>query len=111
MQLHESPPSASVFAALGDPTRLMLLNRLGPGERSLSALAAGAGMSRQAISKHLDVLARAGLVHGQRRGREHRYTATPGPLREATEWLEAYRSQWSEAFDRLDTYLQSIQED
>ncbi len=111
MQLHEPAPNASVFAALGDPTRLMLLGRLGREERSLSALAEGAGMSRQAITKHLDVLARAGLVHGERRGREHRYSATPAPLREAADWLQAYREQWETAFDRLDAYLQTLPEE
>ncbi|MDO9280488.1 MAG: metalloregulator ArsR/SmtB family transcription factor [Pseudomonadota bacterium] len=111
MQLHEPDRNASVFAALGDPTRLMLLGRLGREERSLSALAEGAGMSRQAITKHLDVLARAGLVHSQRRGRECRFTATPGPLLEATDWLRAYRQQWEDAFDRLDDYLQTLPED
>lgn len=111
MQLHEPVPNASVFAALGDPTRLMLLGRLGREERSLSALAEGAGMSRQAITKHLDVLARAGLVHGERRGREHRYSATPAPLREAADWLQAYREQWETAFDRLDAYLQTLPEE
>lgn len=110
MQLHESPRNASVFAALGDPTRLMLLDRLGREERSLSALAEGAGMSRQAITKHLDVLARAGLVNSQRRGRECLFAATPGPLREAADWLLAYRQQWEEAFDRLDDYLKSVPE-
>lgn len=85
MQLHEPGRSAPVFAALGDPTRLMLLARLGREERSLSALAEGAGMSRQAVTKHLDVLARAGLVHSRRRGRECRYSATPAPLRDASD--------------------------
>lgn len=111
MRLHESTPDASVFAALGDPTRLMLLGRLGREERSLSALTEGAGMSRQAIAKHLDVLERAGLVHSQRRGRECRFSATPGPLREATDWLQAYRQQWEDTFDRLDDYLQTLPED
>lgn len=111
MQLHEAHRNASVFAALGDPTRLTLLVRLGHGERSVSALADGAGMSRQAITKHLDVLARAGLVHSHRRGRECRFTATPGPLRDAADWLLVYRQQWDDAFDRLDDYLHSLPED
>lgn len=111
MQLHEPGRSAPVFAALGDPTRLMLLARLGREERSLSALAEGAGMSRQAVTKHLDVLARAGLVHSRRRGRECRYSATPAPLRDASDWLQAYRQQWEEVFDRLDAYLQTLPED
>lgn len=108
MQLHEPHRNAVVFAALGDPTRLGLLGRLGRDERSLSSLAAGAGMSRQAIAKHLDVLERAGLVHGERRGREHRYRATPAPLGHASAWLDTYRQQWEAAFDRLDAYLQTI---
>jgi len=111
MQLHEPRRTAVVFAALGDPTRLGLLGRLGREERSLSSLAGGAGMSRQAVAKHLDVLVRAGLVHGERRGREHRYRATPEPLGEVSEWLTTYRQQWEEAFDRLDLYLQTIQQE
>lgn len=111
MQLHVPDQSAAVFAALGDPTRLRLLSRLGREERSLSTLAEGAGMSRQAVTKHLDVLARVGLVHSQRQGRERLYTATPGPLQDASDWLQSYRQQWEEAFDRLDEYLQSLPED
>ena len=111
MQLHDPHRNASVFAALGDPTRLMLLTRLGQEERSLSVLAEGAGMSRQAVTKHLDVLSRAGLVRSHRHGRESRFSATPGPLREAGDWLQSYRQQWEEAFDRLDQYLQSMPQD
>ena len=111
MQLHVPDSSPAVFAALGDPTRLMLLGRLGRAERSLSTLAEGAGMSRQAVTKHLDVLARAGLVQSQRQGRERLYTATPGPLQDASDWLKTYRQQWEDAFDRLDNYLQTLHED
>lgn len=108
MQLHESTRNAAVFAALGDVTRMGLLHRLGRGERSLSALTEGTGMSRQAVTKHLDVLARAGLVHARRSGRERRYSATPAPLESASAWLVTYRREWEESFDRLDAYLQTL---
>lgn len=65
-------------------------------------------MSRQAVSKHLEVLERVGLVHAERHGRERRYTASASPAVEANEWLAAYRQQWDESFDRLDEYLQTL---
>lgn len=111
MQLHESNRNAAVFAALGDVTRMALLNRLGRGERSLSALTEGTGMSRQAVTKHLDVLARAGLVRARRSGRERRYSATPAPLESASEWLLSYRREWEASLDRLDAYLQTLTKD
>lgn len=106
MQLHE--PHAAVFAALGDPTRLGLLTRLGHGEASLTTLAAGTGITRQAVTKHLDVLARAGLVHDTRRGRERRYRADAAPLTEVSDWLVAWRAQWESSFDRLAEYLETL---
>ena len=111
MQLHVRPPPmpAPVFAALGDPTRLSLLHRLGGSECTLSALSVGTGMSRQAVTKHLDVLARAGLVRDRRQGRERLYRLQAAPLRDVADWVEQYRRHWEEALDRLDDYLQTIQ--
>lgn len=106
MQLHE--PAAPIFAALGDPTRLHLLARLGRGEASLSTLAAGTGMTRQAVTKHLDVLARAGLVRHARFGRERRYRADVAPLAEAADWIASWRTQWEASFDRLADYLDTL---
>lgn len=111
MQLHEPARTAPVFAALGDPTRLRLLTRLGRGEASLSTLAAGTGMSRQAVTKHLDVLARAGLVHDTRRGRERRYCADAAPLAEAADWIATWRAEWETSFDRLAAYLETLPKD
>lgn len=108
MQLHDAHRSAAVFAALGDATRLGLLQRLAGEERSISDLAAGSGMSRQAVTKHLHVLARTGLVRGARCGRERRFRADVMPLAEATAWLHDYRRQWEESFDRLEEHLQSL---
>lgn len=111
MQLHDPERSAAVFAALGDATRLQLMARLVSEERSISALAEGTGMSRQAVTKHLDVLARNGLVRGARRGRERRYRAEPAPLVEATAWLQNYRRHWEDSFDRLDAHLHALIQD
>lgn len=108
MQVQDSMRSAAVFAALGDATRLHLMARVADQERSISDLAEGTGMSRQAVTKHLAVLARNGLVRGSRRGRERRYRADTAPLIEATAWLHAYRRQWEESFDRLDAHLHSL---
>jgi len=111
MQLHDARGNAAVFAALGDVTRMALLRRLGRGERSLTALTEGTGMSRQAVTKHLDVLRRAGLVQARRSGRERRYSATPAPLEGASDWLQSYRREWEESFDRLDAYLRTLTKD
>lgn len=110
MQLHNLPPPlpAPVFAALGDATRLSLMGRLGSAECTLSALSVGTGMTRQAVTKHLDVLARAGLVQDRRRGRERLYRVNAAPLREVADWVEQYRLQWEAALDRLDDFLHNL---
>ena len=100
---------SATFAALSDPTRRAILARLAMGETSVSELALPFAMSMPAISKHLKVLERAGLVT---RGREaqwrpRRLDATP--LKEVAGWLEQYRRFWDESFDRLDEYLQQLQ--
>jgi DNA-binding transcriptional ArsR family regulator len=100
---------APVFAALGDATRLRLLARLGGGSPlSISALTENSGISRQAVTKHLQVLARAGLVHDTAQGRERVYRIDAAPLREVAEWCEQYRRAWEESFDRLDLYVQTL---
>lgn len=98
--------SAPVFAALGDPTRLRLVERLGRhGPASITALTAGTALTRQAVTKHLGVLAAAGLVHDERRGREHLWALDAAPLRDAAEWLEQYRVEWESRLDRLEAFL------
>ena len=99
----------STFAALADPTRRAILARLAAGEASVTELAEPFAMSMPAVSKHLKVLEKAGLIT---RGREAqwrpcRIEATP--LREVADWVEHYRRFWDESFDRLDDYLKTIQ--
>jgi DNA-binding transcriptional ArsR family regulator len=102
-------PLTSTFSALADPTRRAILGRLAGGERSVIELAEPFEMSLPAVSKHLKVLERAGLIV---RGREAQWRPCrlePGPLREVDDWLERYRRYWDESLDRLDAYLQELQ--
>ncbi|MDH5606124.1 MAG: metalloregulator ArsR/SmtB family transcription factor [Anaerolineae bacterium] len=97
------------FSALADPTRRQILARLANGELSVTQLAAPFKMSMPAISKHLKVLERAGLVV---RGREAQWRPAKlqaAPLKEAADWVDQYRQNWEESFDKLDAYLQAIQ--
>ena len=100
---------SATFAALSDPTRRAILARLAAGERSVTELAAPFEMSLPAISKHLKVLERAGLIA---RGREAQWRPcrlAAGPLKDASDFLERYRRFWEESFDRLDAYLAAVQ--
>ena len=102
-------PLDATFAALADPTRRAILARLALGETTVSELAAPFAMSGPAISKHLKVLERAGLIT---RGREAQWRPCrlqPGALRGVDDWLERYRRLWEEKLDRLDAYLQELQ--
>jgi DNA-binding transcriptional ArsR family regulator len=104
-----SNPLDSTFAALADPTRRAILARLASGEASVTELAEPFEMSMPAISKHLKVLERAGLIA---RGREKQWRPSrleAAPLKDATHWLESYRRFWDESFDRLDDYLRELQ--
>src|SRR6059058_4484958 len=97
------------FSALADPTRRAILARLARGEASVTELAAPFEMSLPAVSKHLKVLERAGLIA---RGRERQWRPSrleAGPLREVAEWTQAYRRFWEESYDRLDEYLDELQ--
>ena len=98
------------FSALADPTRRAILARLASGEASVTKLAEPFKVSLPAISRHLKVLQRAGLIA---RGREARWRPCrlkARPLREAVDWLEGYRRFWEESFDRLDKYLHELQQ-
>lgn len=100
---------SATFAALADPTRRALLARLALGETSVSELAEPFDMSLPAISKHLKVLERAGLIA---RGREAQWRPCrleAAPLKDANAWLEEYRRFWEQSFDKLDDYLQRLQ--
>src|SRR6266571_8522412 len=97
------------FAALADPTRRAILARLAAGEASVTELAEPFDMSLPAVSKHLKVLERAGLIG---RGRERQWRPArleAGPLKEVAEWAERYRRFWEESYDRLDEYLDELQ--
>jgi DNA-binding transcriptional ArsR family regulator len=99
---------APVFAALGDETRLRLVARLCGGEAlSITQLAAGAGVTRQAITKHLHVLAGAGLIRGTREGREQHWQLEPRQLLEARRCLDLISRQWDDALGRLKASLES----
>ena len=104
-----SDPLSLTFSALADPTRRAILARLTEGESSVQELAKPFAMSQPAVSKHLKVLERAGLV---RRGREAQWRPAriePLPLKAVADWLEDYRRMWDERLDRLDVYLNKLQ--
>jgi DNA-binding transcriptional ArsR family regulator len=100
---------STTFAALADPTRRAILARLAAGERSVTELAEPFDMSLPAVSKHLRVLERAGLIS---RGREAQWRPCrleAAPLKEVADWAERYRVIWEQRLDRLDNYLQELQ--
>ena len=100
---------SNTLSALADPTRRAILARLALGELSVTELAQPFEMSMPAISKHLKVLERAGLIA---RGREAQWrpcSLKAAPLKDAAEWLERYRRFWEESFERLDDYLRELQ--
>jgi DNA-binding transcriptional ArsR family regulator len=100
---------STTFAALSDPTRRAILARLASGETSVTELAQPFDMSLPAISKHLKVLERAGLIA---RGREAQWRPCrleAAPLKDAADWIEHYRQFWEASFDRLDAYLRDVQ--
>src|SRR5207237_517941 len=100
---------SATFGALADPTRRAMLQRLSQGEASVSELAKPFKMSGPAITKHLKVLERAGLINKGRRGRFRPCRLEPKPLIEAEDWMEAHRKEWEARFDRLGAYLQALQ--
>lgn len=100
--------AAPMFAALGDQTRLELVARLcADGPMSTMRLGAGSGMSRQAISKHLQVLAGAGLVRAVRRGRDAIWQLEPDQLQQARSYLDDISRQWDHALQSLKTFVES----
>jgi DNA-binding transcriptional ArsR family regulator len=98
----------ATFAALADPTRRAILAHLAGGEASVAELAAPFAMSQPAISKHLKVLERAGLVSGARAAQRRPRRLEAKPLAEATEWLETYRRYWEGSFQHLDALLDEM---
>jgi DNA-binding transcriptional ArsR family regulator len=103
----KSPLPAVVFAALGDKTRLALVARLSSGENaSIAHLTAGSRLTRQAVTKHLRVLERAGLVRNTRAGRESLYTLDPEPVQAMQEYLSQVSRQWDQALARLKAFVE-----
>ena len=97
------------FGALSDPTRRRILEELAHGDRCVTDLAKPYAMSLPAVSKHLRVLERAGLVRRERCGRVHRLKLEAKPMKGVQQWIEEYRRFWEESFDRLDEYLKELQ--
>jgi DNA-binding transcriptional ArsR family regulator len=100
---------SSTFAALADPTRRSILARLSMGALNVSDLAAPFDMSLPAVSKHLKVLERAGLIARTRDAQWRPCRLNASPLKDVSEWVEHYRRFWSESLDRLDDYLKDLQ--
>src|SRR3954449_3991519 len=98
----------TTFAALADPTRRAILARLAAGEASVTELAEPFAMSQPAISKHLKVLEKAGLISRRRDAQRRPCRLEARPLAEATEWLEGYRRFWEGSFQRLDALLDEL---
>lgn len=102
---------SDVFAALADPTRRAILARLATGEVTAGELAEPFPISAQAVSKHLNVLERAGLIVRTRAAQFRRVRIEPAPLREVASWAEQYRVLWEQRYDAFDDYLKTIQKD
>jgi DNA-binding transcriptional ArsR family regulator len=102
-------PLSLTFFALADPTRRAILDRLMKGEASVTELAKPFAMSMPAVSKHLKVLERAGLISRGRDAQWRPCQLNAGPLKDVADWVEHYRKFWKESFDRLDEYLQQLQ--
>ena len=97
------------FAALADPTRRAILARLASGETSVTQLAEPFDMSLPAVTKHLKVLEKAGLISRGRQAQFRPCKLEPAPLRDATDWIETYRRLWEERLDGLERYLREVQ--
>ena len=100
---------STTYAALADPTRRAILARLAVGEATVGELAEPFTMSLPAVSKHLKVLERAGLIARGRKAQWRPCRIEAGPLKDATQWLEHYRRFWDDSFDRLEEYLEELQ--
>jgi DNA-binding transcriptional ArsR family regulator len=103
-----TPDVATLFAALGEPTRLRLVDALSDGSaQSIASLANGLPISRQALTKHLKVLEAAGVTRSRREGRETVYRIDPGGLLAAEQWIAAVSTQWDSLIDRLKTHVEA----
>jgi DNA-binding transcriptional ArsR family regulator len=109
-QATETDPLSQTFAALADPTRRAILERLMGGEATVTELARPFEMTLPAVSKHLRVLERARLIERGRRAQWRPCRLSADPLKDVDDWVEKYRTFWEERFDRLDEYLREVQE-
>jgi DNA-binding transcriptional ArsR family regulator len=100
---------SATFAALADPTRRAILARLTTGEATVNELAEPFEMSLPAVSKHLKVLEKAGLIARGRAAQYRPCRLDPAPLKDVSIWVERYRQMWEQRFDRLESYLQDLQ--
>lgn len=107
--MHQNDPLSTTFAALADPTRRAILARLARGEASVKDLAAPFDLTQPAISKHLRVLQRAGLIEQGRQAQWRPRRLRAAPLRDVAAWVEFYRRHWEESFERLDVVLRELQ--
>ena len=105
----EADPLSITFAALADPTRRAILARLATGEATVTELAEPFEISLPAISRHLKVLQRAGLIEQGRQAQWRPCRLKPERLRDVADWVGAYRRHWEASFDRLDAYLRELQ--
>jgi len=110
MDMQQPDPLSLTFAALADPTRRAILARLAEGEASVKDLAAPFDMTQPAISKHLRVLERAGLIEQGRQAQWRPRRLRAGPLRDISDWVSQYRRHWEDSFERLDAYLREVQD-
>jgi DNA-binding transcriptional ArsR family regulator len=108
-QRPQDDPLSATFAALADPTRRGILARLAKGEATVSELAAPFDLSLPAISKHLKVLQRAGLIEQGRQAQWRPCRLKPERLHDVADWIGQYRRHWEESFERLDEYLRELQ--
>jgi DNA-binding transcriptional ArsR family regulator len=108
LKIRDSGVHALLFAAMGDSTRLALVTQLAAGEpRSIAQLTCGSRLTRQAISKHLRVLERAGIVRGRHSGRESLFWLAPQPIEQMQSFLSEVSRQWDGALDRLKSFVES----
>jgi DNA-binding transcriptional ArsR family regulator len=110
VQLERTEQLNDVFTALADPTRRAILQRLTLGDANVAELAEPFEMSQPAISKHLKVLERAGLISRGRDAQRRPCRLEPRPLKAATDWLEDYRDYWEESYQNLDGLLEALKE-
>jgi len=111
MHAAQSTHLDAAFAALADPTRRAILARLASGEASVNEIAAPFEISLPAVSRHLKVLEKAGLIARGREAQSRPCRLDAAGLREVAGWMDAYRKFWEESFDRLDQYLQTLKKE